>query len=150
LTIRKGSYYKEVLKPILLNVIPYWTEILALSNNPTDYLFTRGLAPSETPTQPYQITKRWKRLIKDKMCFKDGELIEIKSLEKGDKNFERITADFYSLKHLFLDELDKFSSLAGTIAGHTTDVTERVYLIGREGRKNEALKNIQINVLTSA
>lgn len=147
LTIQKGNHYKEVMKPILLNVIPYWTELLSQSSNPNDYLFTRGLIPSETPTQPYQITKRWKRLIKDKMVFKNGILIKKSALEVGDKNYNLITADFYSLKHLFLDELDRISNLAGAIAGHTTDVTERFYLFGSEGRKNDKLKTIQMNVI---
>ncbi|RKS03724.1 hypothetical protein [Flavobacterium sp. 102] len=151
LTIQKGNHFKEVIKVILPNVIPYWTELLAMSNGPEYFLFTRGLCPSDIPTQSYQITKRWKRLIKDRMVFKNGILTDIRSLEKGDKNFTRITADFYSLKHLFLDELDKASNAAAnyskTMAGHTTNVTERVYLVGREGRKNEALKSLQINVL---
>lgn len=147
LIIQKGSHYKEVKKAILKNVIEYWTEILSMTNKPTDYLFTKGLLPSDTPTQPYQITKRWKRLIKDKLCFKNGVLTLIKDLKKGDKNFEMITSDFYSLKHLFLDELDRISNLAGHAAGHTTDVTERFYLFGSDSRKNEALKRININVL---
>ena len=147
LTIQKGNHYKEVLKPILLNAVPYWTEILSLSDKPTDYLFTRGLIPSDTPTQPYQITKRWKRLIKDKLVFKEGILIKKSELMPKDKNYISITADFYSLKHSFLDELDRVSNLSGAIAGHTTNVTERFYLVGREERKNDALKKIKMNVI---
>jgi hypothetical protein len=35
------------------------------------------------------------------------------------------------------------------MASHETDVTEKVYLIGRNSRKNEALKNIEINIITA-
>jgi site-specific recombinase XerC len=151
LTIKKGNHYKEVIKVILPNVIQYWTELLTESNSTANYLFSIGLKPGEESIQPYQITKRWKRLIKDKMVFKNGLLININELESGDKSFDKITADFYSLKHLFLDELDRLSNsasnLSKTMASHTTNVTETNYLFGREGRKNEALKNLHINVL---
>jgi hypothetical protein len=66
-----------------------WEEIINECSSEEDYLFTRGLEPSLIPIQPYQITKRWKRLVKDKY---------------------NVTADFYALKHLFLDELDKATS----------------------------------------
>lgn len=162
LIIEKGNHSKEVLKPILPNVMEYWIEILKLCRSKDDYLFTRGLKPSLTPTKPYQITKRFKRLVKDKLVFKNGELINKNELEPEDNNYTLITADFYSLKHLFLDELDRIANekmkLAGKlmksevdlskfIAGHTTDVTERVYLFGREGRKNDILKNTSVNII---
>lgn len=162
LIIEKGNHSKEVLKPILPNVLEYWIEILKLCESKEDYLFTRGLKPSLTATKPYQITKRFKRLVKDKLVFKNGELIYKKELEPNDTNYNLITADFYSLKHLFLDELDRIASekmkLAGKLmrseedlskfmAGHTTDVTERVYLFGREGRKNDVLKNTSVNII---
>ena len=126
-TILKGNTYKEVIKVILPKVIPFWSEILNECTSDDDFLFTRGLKPSLVPTQPYQITKRWKRLVKDKL---------------------NVTADFYALKHLFLDELDKASdpklNLPKGMADHTTDVTETVYLVGREKRKNEILKTVQL------
>ena len=43
------------------------------------------------------------------------------------------------IKHLFLDELDKATNsalnLSKEMASHTTNVTETVYLIGRNKRK---------------
>lgn len=132
ITILKGSVSKEVIKVILPNAMPFWTEIINECTTEDDFLFTRNLKPSLTATQPYQITKRWKRLVKDKY---------------------NVTADFYALKHLFLDELDKASSesamLSKGMASHETDVTEKVYLQGRNGRKNEALKKIKINVINA-
>jgi site-specific recombinase XerC len=132
ITILKGSVSKEVIKVILPNAMPFWTEVVSECTTEDDFLFTRNLQPSLTATQPYQITKRWKRLVKDKY---------------------NVTADFYALKHLFLDELDKATSessmLSKGMASHETDVTEKVYLQGRNGRKNEALKNIRINIITA-
>lgn len=108
----------------------FWTEIVQECTDENDFLFTRGLKPSLTPTQLSQITKRWKRLVKDKY---------------------NVTADFYALKHLFLDELDKAShidlNLSKGMASHETNVTEKVYLVGRNNRKNEALKKINICVI---
>lgn len=132
ITILKGSVSKEVIKVILPNSMPFWTEIINECTTEDDFLFTRNLQPSLTATQPYQITKRWKRLVKDKY---------------------NVTADFYALKHLFLDELDKATSessmLSKGMASHETDVTEKVYLQGRNSRKNEALKNIKINIINA-
>lgn len=130
ITILKGSVSKEVIKVILPNVLSFWTEIIQECTNEDDFLFTRGLKPSLVPTKSSQITKRWKRLVKDKL---------------------NVTADFYALKHLFLDELDKASetsqNLSKGMASHTTNVTETVYLVGREKRKNEVLKKMNIQVL---
>ncbi|MEC4050612.1 tyrosine-type recombinase/integrase [Flavobacterium sp. SUN046] len=148
--IKKGSVSKFVIKVILSNSLEYWQEILSECESDEDFLFAKDLRPSEIPTQPYQITKRFKRLIKDRLCFADGKLKPIKDLKKGE-NHRLITADFYSLKHLFLDLLDSITeenqSLSKSMASHTTNVTERVYLVGREGRKNEALKKIKIDIL---
>ncbi len=150
ITIRKGNCYREVVKVILPNVVPFWNELINECTNDDDFLFTRNLQPSLIPTQAYQITKRWKRLIKDKMCFVDGLIMKISDAEKEKLEYIRIIADFYALKHLFLDELDKASdstlSLSKNMANHTTNITETAYLFGREGRKNEALKNITFDL----
>lgn len=128
--IRKGNNYREVKKVILKNALPFWTDIVNECTSNDDFLFTKNLQPSLVATQPYQITKRWKRLVKDRY---------------------NVTADFYALKHLFLDELDRASeaalNLSKGMASHETNVTEMVYLVGRESRKNEALKKIDINIL---
>jgi integrase len=130
ITILKGNVRKEVMKVILPNTLPFWNELLSKCTSDDDFLFTRNLQPSLISTQPYQITKRWKRLVKDKLD---------------------VTADFYALKHLFLDELDKISDANSNIskgmADHTTDITEKVYLVTKTKRKNEALKNLNIQVL---
>lgn len=151
--ILKGNNHKEVKKPILKNVIEFWDELLGECKKDTDFLFGKGLKPNEKPIQSYQITKRFKRLVKDKLCFASGRLISIAEAEKNKFVYSKITADFYSLKHLFLDELDRMTSdvpvlnLSKEIACHTTNITERTYLVGKSDRKNEILKNINFNFL---
>ena len=130
ITILKGKVSKEVIKVILPNALSFWTEIINECTDDEDYLFTRGLKPSLIPIQSFQISIRWRRWVKKKLD---------------------VTADFYALKHLFLDELDKASDaaldLSKGMASHETNVTEKVYLIGRNNRKNEALKKINIRFL---
>lgn len=130
ITILKGSVSKEVIKVILPNALSFWTEIINECTDDEDYLFTRGLKPSLIPIQAFQISIRWRRWVKKKLD---------------------VTADFYALKHLFLDELDKASdaemNLSKGMASHETNVTEKVYLVGRNNRKNEALKKINIQFL---
>lgn len=149
ITILKGNHYKEVKKVILPNVLEYWNELISECESDEDFIFSRNLEPGETPIQPYQITKRYKRLVKDRLVFKKGILTDIRTLNKYDNKYIPVTADFYAFKHLFLDELDKATTLnvSKAMAAHTTNVTENVYLIGREKRKNEILKNINIDIL---
>jgi len=126
-TIMKGKKPFETTKVILKPALPYWEELLELATNKEDYIFSKGLVPGAQNIQAYQITKRWYRIIK-------------KPLE--------ITADFYSLKHKFLDELDtKFegANLSMYHAAHLSEnMTNKVYLQTKKKRANEALKNLDI------
>jgi len=152
-TIQKGSYHKEVIKIILPDAVPFWVDLLRTANNPEDFVFSKGLEPGPDHIEEYQITKRWKRLVKDRLCFIGGQLRAIPS-EPSDIAFERINADFYAMKHLFLDLLDKAEGesssstpfLSKSLADHTTDITEKVYLVGREKRKNEILKKTKVHI----
>jgi hypothetical protein len=72
-----------------------------------------------------QITKRWKKYVKGGMG---------------------ITADFYSLKHLNLDETAEALSIedAAKMAAHTTPViTMEVYAIGEKERQDQRLKKVR-------
>jgi integrase len=142
ITIEKGREYKEVIKIILPNSLPFWTEVVQECENENDYLFTVNLSPGSTATQSYQITKRWKRLIKDKMVFKDGKLIAKYNLEIGDIEFEAITEDFYSLKHSFLDSLP--IEQAQRMASHTSFRTTEIYQVGKQRRDREELKLMKV------
>ena len=63
----------------------------------------------------------------------------------------KVTADFYTLKHKFLDELDKLQdttpvipiNLAQIVASHKSNATTGIYATGRQSRKNELLKNLR-------
>ncbi len=65
-----------------------------------------------------------------------------------DFDYQRITADFYSLKHSFLDLLDGINtsdiSVAQQMASHRSDKITGIYAVGRARRKNEFLKTIQV------
>lgn len=61
-------------------------------------IFSKGLRPGSTPIKPYQITKRWKRNVKD--CNKIKDPIDHYTI--------RVTEDFYSWKIYSLINLMSF------------------------------------------
>lgn len=124
ITIIKGNASKEVLRPIKNIALPYW-ELAVESAGYTDFIFSKGLLPGNTPIQSFQITKRWNRHIKKKLG---------------------INEDFYSLKHLNLDETAAILDIndASAMASHTsTNITARYYAIGEKQRQSGRLKQIQ-------
>lgn len=137
--IKKGKRKTWVKKVIIADAIPFWREILSLCENENDYLFSRGLVPGEKPISAEQITRRWKRHVKDSNDIKaaDGSII-------------KVTEDFYSLKHLFLDILDeRFSAPiiplnrpAQRMGAHTNESTTDIYTVGKTARKNDDLKKL--------
>ncbi|MBK7885109.1 MAG: tyrosine-type recombinase/integrase [Chitinophagaceae bacterium] len=123
LIIRKGSQNKEVQKTIKDLALPLWTEIMQ-NCKPTDYVFSVGLKPGTKSIRPEQITRRWNRHVKIPM---------------------NITADFYSLKHLNLDETAEMLGIvaAADMADHTsTVITMKHYAIGEKGRQHIKLKSV--------
>lgn len=128
--ILKGSQAKEVTKVILEDVITLWKEVLSKAK-PNDYLFARGLKVGESPIAPSQITKRWSRLVKksDKILDDDGEVV-------------KVTADFYSLKHSFLDSLPE--GMAMLIASHTNSKTTSIYRVNESKRQRDELKKLRL------
>ncbi|WP_339697295.1 tyrosine-type recombinase/integrase [uncultured Marixanthomonas sp.] len=129
-TILKGNQPKEVTKVILQDVIPLWEEVIK-GAKPDDYIFSRGLKHGKKSIRPYQITRRWLRLVKksDKIKNLNGNTINV-------------TADFYSLKHSFLDSLPL--DVARQIASHTNSKTTELYRVNSEKRKREQLKNLNL------
>lgn len=125
--IKKGKEYVETIKVILPDAVKYWKEVIDMSEDNNNYIFSKGLLPGPDSIQPYQITKRWKRLVKDKYDIEE---------------------DFYSIKHLFLDLLDQEQhGYSSSIASHTNEeVTNRFYLTGKKKREIESLKKININI----
>lgn len=149
-TIQKGTRYIETTKIILPNAIRYWEKALS-GAKPNEYLFSANLVPGEETVNPNRITRRWKMHVKDKLLLKNGKIYEKSKITDSISNYEPVTADFYALKHLFLDFMAENKSIkhAKEMGSHTTDITEKVYLVGKKKRDNEALKRININVLNA-
>ncbi len=123
-TIKKGNIYKEVLKPIKNIALQFWEESIANAED-EDYIFSKGLLPGPTPIQSYQITKRWNLHIKKKLGIQE---------------------DFYSLKHLNLDQIAAMLNIqdASAMASHTnTFITSKHYAVNESQRQNERLKSIK-------
>lgn len=139
--IKKGKQYTWEKKIILRAAIPYWREVLSECLDDDDYLFSAGLVPGEKPISAKQISRRWKRHVKDSKEIKDA-----------DGNILKVTADFYTHKHLFLDILDEMSNNklkeveapARRMANHAKDETTGIYATGRINRKNKDLKDLII------
>jgi len=123
-TVRKGQLRKEVEKPIKHVALPFWEEVLK-DAEASDYLFSRKLKPGPVPVQSYQITKRWNKYVKKELG---------------------IAEDFYSLKHLNLDETAALLDIqaAAIQASHTsTHITVRHYAVNEYQRQLERLKGIE-------
>jgi integrase len=125
-TIKKGKLYKQVQKPITDIALTFWTE--AVENAGVEhYIFSKGLRPGNSPINTDQITKRWKLHVKDKL---------------------QIEADFYSLKHLHLDEIAAQSGIedAAAMASHSSSKTTiKHYAVNEKYRQDQRLKSMSIS-----
>lgn len=124
LLIKKDSFINEVEKPIKNIALCYW-ELATKDCKPDEYVFSKGLVPGETTIKPYQITKRWNRHIKKKLGIEE---------------------DFYSLKHLNLDETSAILGLkdSAAMASHNSiAVTEKYYAVNESTRQMERLQKVQ-------
>lgn len=138
--IKKGKQYIWEKKIINLDAVHYWKEVLDLCKNDTDFLFSYKLCPGKIPIDPKQISRRWNTHVKNSNLIKDDEDKVIK-----------VTEDFYSLKHLFLDKIEEQSHVPIIpIAGpaqrmnHKEVDTTDIYTTGKLNRKNEDLKRLRI------
>ncbi len=116
----------EVIKPIKIVALPFWSMAME-GSNPDDYIFSSGLYPGQKSIQAYQITKRWNRHIKKKLGVQE---------------------DFYSLKHLNLDETAAILGLndASAMASHNSPFTTgKYYTINESKRQVERLKSVHNN-----
>lgn len=124
ITIKKGKIIKEVKRPIKDVALPFWKKAIGSATN-DDFIFSKGLEPGCKAIQSYQITKRWNRHIKKKLNIKE---------------------DFYSLKHLNLDQTAELIGIAdaSAMASHSSvNITTKHYAVGEKERQNERLKRIQ-------
>jgi integrase len=150
ITIQKGRQYNETIKVIVPNALPFWKEVMQEAKA-GDYLFAKSLKPDPVPIAPQQITRRWRYHVKSKLVIKNGKVIEKSGLDKNETGIP-VTADFYSLKHLFLDKVDEATSgssenISSNLASHTTPtITNSVYLVNKKKREREQLKKLQISL----
>jgi len=123
MVIKKGSCYREVWRTIKDIALPFWIELMNVGNE-NDFLFSKGLVPGSIEIQPYQINKRWYRLVKKKL---------------------NIKADFYSLKHLHTTEVVELlgTQEAAKHNGHTSiAMVSKVYDVRRNERESNSLANL--------
>ncbi len=123
LLIKKGSQQRAELRAIKNIALDFWKEQLdgALHD---DYVFSSNFRPGKTCTTAKRMGNKWKLYVKE------GLGIDI---------------DFYSLKHLNLDETSKLldAEAAAKMAGHTsTVITLKHYLVNEEERKMEKLRKV--------
>ena len=129
--IKKGREYAETMKVILPAALPLWKEVMSEVKSKDDYVFSRSLEPGPDMVRSYQVTKRWRRLVKLRYD---------------------VEADYYSMKHLFLDMLDAQmnnpeNNFSSKMASHrSTAITNSVYLINKQKREREMLKKIDIKI----
>lgn len=99
ITVLKGDVYSEEMRALSNNALIFWIEIMEMAKAKTDYLFSSRLVPGAERMDRDQISRLWKRHIKDKLG---------------------ITADFYSLKHLHTTMIinEHGKELAANINGH--------------------------------
>lgn len=120
--VKKGKK-REVKRPIKEVALPYWIE--QISNYPADYyVFSRGLLPGPKKIRPEQVTRRWKKHV---------------------KNALGIDIDMYSLKHLNTDETARILSLedaAKQNAHSSTTITRKHYAFRENDRELERLKSV--------
>lgn len=124
MTIQKGREYREVWRTIKDLALNFWQEILLEATHDSDFLFSKGLKPGFEKIQPYQIGKRWYRLVKKKLGIK---------------------ADFYSLKHLHTTEIIDLinESEAAKHNEHTsTAMVIGIYDVKRNERKHSKVKSL--------
>ncbi|WP_139326095.1 MULTISPECIES: phage integrase family protein [Chryseobacterium] len=142
--IKKRRKFEWETKVIIPAAIPYWRQILLECNSEDDYVFSKGLRPGPTKINSSQIEKRWRRNVKE----------SDKIIDPISKKPIKVTENFYSWKHLFLDKLDQLQNsqeapiipinLAQGMASHLSPETTKKYTVGKSDRNKEYLKKISI------
>jgi len=126
ITIKKGSYSKEEMKPISDNALKYWAELMATAS-PDQFILSEGLVPGATSIRRDQITRRWRTWCKEGLGIK---------------------ADMYTLKHAHLDDIARTIGMdsARDLAGHTDAKTTLIYTHQEKQRRLEELKGLKLDL----
>lgn len=129
--VKKGKKYRTVWRTIKDIALRFWVEQMN-GCGADDYVFSKGLRPGEKSIQPYQIHKRWTRLIKSKEFVIEGKKTKIE-------------ATFYSLKHSATTDMVDISTeeLAAAQNAHTSTKLVRMrYDVKQEQRQHEKIKRL--------
>ena len=123
ITVKKGQGdWEEQWRVINNDVLYLWEEVYHKATN-SQYLFSESLLPGDRPIRREQVSRRWKRHVKDKLG---------------------VTADFYSLKHshitammdFLLAEKEAMLEVASRTGHTTTKMISSVYDVNNANRKS--------------
>lgn len=117
ITLKKGGLDVREKRAIIPDALIFWKSQISKCND-NEYLFSAKFQPGEKLLNRDYIYKFW------------NEKIGIKTI--------------YTLKHTFLDKVEEAHFSAQIMAGHRNDQTTSIYTVGREKRRLEAQKQIQI------
>lgn len=121
--ILKGANRKEVYRTIKNIAVPYWQYFLQGTEN-TDYLFSRGLKPGSKHQTSDNISRLWKRLVKEGLG---------------------LDVSLYTLKHVNTTEVVELldNRAAAKLNSHeSTKMVDTVYDVNRGDREHEKLKKV--------
>ncbi|OIQ22220.1 MAG: hypothetical protein BM557_02250 [Flavobacterium sp. MedPE-SWcel] len=121
--IKKGQQHTWVERVIKDIALVYWRRVL-FGGKKSDYIFSVGLKPGESKIRTQQISRRWRTHVKQKLG---------------------VSADFYALKHINLDETVALLSMkeAAAMANHkSTKMLENHYAVGEKERQFARLKAV--------
>ncbi|WP_025125680.1 tyrosine-type recombinase/integrase [Myroides odoratimimus] len=124
--VKKGKQFIHTNKVIKDIALPFWERAI-IGAHDDQYVFSNGLVPGDNRIRREQIQRRWKTHVKDKLG---------------------ITADFYALKHLNLDDIAEIYSIedAASAAGHTsTRMVITHYAVGEKERRNNKIRVLNNN-----
>ena len=125
--VSKGARKSEELRAINEHALNFWREICE-GAKPEDYLFSKGLKAGSVLIDKWQISKRWRIHVKEKLG---------------------IEADFYSLKHLHTTRvIDKYGrDLAAGLNGHKSNkMNDEHYDLLKDKRALDQGKTIDIKL----
>lgn len=140
--VMKGKKQSWETKAIIPAALPYWESLLSECKSENYFIFSRNQKPGPIQVGPRAITLKWKRHVK-----------KSKEIKNSDGIVVEIDEDFYSLKHLFLEKLDRLQhetqaleiNLAQGAASHKSNRTTGIYTGGRKNRAVQTLKNLRIS-----
>ncbi len=130
ITVKKRQKYVREIRAIIPDALPYWKSQLDLCSSNDDYIFGVGFSPESRSCSISNDApgKYWERYV--------------------NKVFHTETT-FYSLKHFFLDKVEKLHGItaAQNMAGHLNGKTTEIYTVYKKRRELEELKNLSLKTI---